>query len=189
LPQTVATLAQRAAGRRVELWAMDEARFGLQTIQRRRITLRGVKPIGRYQHEFANFYVFGAVAPRTGAGWFAAHLALNGDEFQSFLDTFAAEQPDSFHILMLDNAKAHQAKTLCLPDNVALLFQPPYAPEVNPAERVWLALKDDLAWALWDDLVRLQDQVAALVEGWDDKTLQSLIAYPFLLDAINALPS
>ncbi len=41
----------------IEVWAMDESRFGLQTLRRRRITLRGVKPIGRYQHEFANFYV------------------------------------------------------------------------------------------------------------------------------------
>ena len=53
----------------LEVWAMDESRFGLQTVRRRRLTLRGIKPVGRYQHEYQNFYVYGAVAPRTGDGF------------------------------------------------------------------------------------------------------------------------
>ncbi|PSO55069.1 MAG: hypothetical protein BRC40_01860 [Cyanobacteria bacterium QH_8_48_120] len=30
---------------------------------------------------------------------------------------------------------------MTVPDNVVLLFQPPYCPEVNPIERVWQELK------------------------------------------------
>jgi hypothetical protein len=30
-------------------WCSDETRLGLHTIQRRKLTLRGVKPVGRHQ--------------------------------------------------------------------------------------------------------------------------------------------
>lgn len=170
----------------VEVWAMDESRFGLHTVQRRRLTLRGVKPIGRYQHEFENFYVYGAIAPCRGEGYFEAHLALNGPTFQAFVDAFAAEHPRTFNVLILDNAKAHHARDLKLPANVALIFQPPYAPEVNPTERVWLYVKDSLAWRCFDDLLALQDALVPIIEGLDPDTLRSLTAYPYIMDAIHA---
>jgi len=170
----------------LEVWAMDESRFGLHTVRRRRLTLRGVKPIGRYQHDFANFYVYGAVAPRSGDGYFEAHAAFNTPTFQSFLTDFAAARPDTFNVLLVDNARVHHASNLTLPPNVALLFQPPYAPELNPAERVWLALKDALAWRTFDDVLALQEAVAVHVEGLEAATLQSLTAYPYLSPILHA---
>jgi putative transposase len=35
---------------------------------------------------------------------------------------------------------------LKLPDKVCLAFLPVYCPELNPSERLWRDLKDDLAW-------------------------------------------
>jgi transposase len=70
---------------------------------------------------------------------------------------------------------------------VRLLFQPPYAPELNPAERVWRALKDALACQCFTDLPALQAQVVRIVEAWTAEMLQSLTAYPFIIEARNAL--
>lgn len=173
--------------RPVEVWTMDESRFGRQTVQRRRLTGRGVKPVGRYQHDFENFYVYGAVAPRTGDGYFEAHRSLNGPTFQAYLDAFGAEHAATFNVLIVDNAKAHHARDLKLPTNVALIFQPPYAPEVNPTERVWLAVKDRLAWRYFADLLALQDALVPIIEGLDPDTLHSLTAYPYLMAAVHAL--
>lgn len=167
----------------LHLWAMDESRFGLQTITRRRLTLRGVKPVGSYQHRYENFYVYGAVAPVSGEGFFASKRTMQYTDFQTFLNDFAAAYPDTFNVMLLDNAKAHRAKALVVPANVALLFLPPYAPELNPAERVWQAIKDQLAWHCFDDLAALEDAIAQIVEGFDHDTFHSLIAYPYLLNA------
>jgi transposase len=90
-------------------------------------------------------------------------------------------------VLIVDNAQAHRARDLTLPSNVALLFQPPYAPELNPAERVWLAVKDGLAWRCFDDLLTLQDALAEHIEALDPDTLRSLIAYPYLVNTLHAL--
>src|SRR5918998_1741049 len=99
----------------VEVWAMDEGRFGLQTITRRRLTLPGVKPIGHYQQQYENFYVYGLVAPRTGDGFFQSKPSMRAEDFQAFLDHFAACRSTTFNIVLVDNAKSHHAKSLKLP--------------------------------------------------------------------------
>src|SRR6476469_7840115 len=43
-------------------WCSDETRLGLHTIQRRRITLFGVKPVGKHQWKFKCFWLYGAVS-------------------------------------------------------------------------------------------------------------------------------
>lgn len=166
---------------------MDESRLGLQTIRRRRITARGTQPVGIYQHAFTNFYLYGAIAPRTGDSYFLGLPTLNAAQFQVFVDHFAAARPDTLNVLLLDNSRAHTAAAIRLPPNVRLLFQPPYAPELNPAERVWRALKDALAWQCFADLAALQTQVVRVVEAWTAQMLQSLTAYPFIMGALNAL--
>lgn len=173
--------------RPVKVWAFDESRFGLQTIRRRRITARGVKPVGRYQHRFENFYLYGTVAPQCGDGFFLGLPTLDQAHVQFFLDAFARARPDTLNVLLLDNARSHTAKTLRVPENVVLLFQPPYAPEVNRVERVWQDLKQDLAWHCFDTLAALQDRIVDLVRAYDADTLRSLTSYPYLMQAMNAV--
>jgi transposase len=166
---------------------MDESRLGLQTIRRRRLTARGTKPVGTIQHRCENFYLYGAIAPRTGDGYFLGLPRLTADLFQVFLDAFARARPATLNVLLVDNSRCHTAHDLQIPKNVILLFQPPYAPELNPAERVWEALKGELAWQCFPDLLALQARVVDLVQVWDADMLRSLTAYPFIMNAINAL--
>lgn len=63
--------------------------------------------------------------PLTGASFFLELPSLNTKGFQLFLDPFAAPDPDTFHLLLLDNGAFHKAKALRLPPNVGLLFFPP----------------------------------------------------------------
>ncbi len=42
---------------------------------------------------------------------------------------------------MLDNGAFHKAADLIIPNNIALLFIPPYSPELNPAEKIWWRMK------------------------------------------------
>jgi hypothetical protein len=43
-----------------------ETRIGLKTIERKKNTACGVKPIGKVQWNFKAYYLYGAVAPQTG---------------------------------------------------------------------------------------------------------------------------
>jgi transposase len=171
----------------VTVWAMDESRLGLQTVRRRRLTARGTKPVGVQQQRFENFYLYGAIAPQSGDGYFLGMPKLTADGFQRFLNEFAQARPHTLNILLVDNSRCHRAKMLVVPANVVLLFQEPYAPELNPAERVWQALKDVLGWERFSDLAALQDRIVEIVHGWQADQLRSLTAYPYIITAINAL--
>lgn len=61
--------------------------------------------------------------------------------FQIFLNEFACQKPEEFKIIVLDNGAFHKAKALKIPANIALLFLPPYSPELNPAEKMWAFMK------------------------------------------------
>jgi transposase len=171
----------------VRVFSQDESRFGLLTIRRRRLTARGVQPVGRVQHVFEWFYVYGAVEPTTGDRFFLELPYLDAEMFQLFVDRFAQAFPDSLNLLLLDNSGAHTAQRLTLPENVRLVFLPPYCPELSPIERLWRDLKDALAWLQFPTLEGQQDYVAALLRAYETTTLQSLTGYTYLLEAIHAL--
>jgi transposase len=173
--------------RPVRVCSQDESRLGLLTVRRRRLTARGVQPIGAIQHTFEWFYVYGAVAPATGERFFLELPSLNVDMFQLFVDAFAQAFPDSLNLLRLDNSGAHTAQRLRWPDNVRAVWLPPYCPELNPIERFWRDLKDDLAWQPFVDLEAQQLSVADLLQAYETPTLQALTGYTYLLEAIYAL--
>ena len=56
-----------------------------------------------------------------------------------FLAAFAASlRGDTHAVLVLDQAGWHGAKALKVPETVTLVPLPPYSPDLNPVERVWL---------------------------------------------------
>lgn len=182
---TIGDTNQRA----VRVFTQDESRIGLQTIRRRRITARGVKPVGNVQQAYANCWVYGCVAPSTGERFFLVLPKLNASQMQVFLEAFSTAHRDTFNVVVLDNSGAHTAKQLICPDNVALVFQPPYSPEVNPTERVWQDLKERLAWRMFADSEALIDAVSDELMRYEAATIKSLTGFPYLLAAINAVCS
>jgi hypothetical protein len=162
---------------------------GLLTVRRRRLTARGVQPVGSVQHIFEWFYIYGAVAPTTGERFFLELPYLHADPFQLFVDAFAQAFPDSLNILLLDNSGAHTAHRILWPENVRCVGLPPYCPELNPIERLWRDLKDDLGWQQFMNLEAPQDYVGQLLRAYEAPTLRSLTGYAYLVDAINALYS
>jgi DDE superfamily endonuclease len=169
----------------VEVHCQDEARFGLKTIQRRRITARGVKPIGTCQHAYANTWVYGTVAPASGDAFTLILPKLNTTNMQVFIDAFARAFPSTFNVLLLDTSAVHTTERLQLPANVALVFLPPYSPELNPVERLWQELRDRLAWRVFDDLDGLEAELCIQLDHYTPSLVRSLTSYPYLRQAID----
>ena len=109
--------------------------------------------------------------------------------FQRFLDEFSKAYPDSLNLLQVDNGRFHKGKDLVVPENVILLFQPPYCPELNPMERLWEHLKADLKWASFKTLEQLQTTVDQLLAKLTPEVIASVTGYPFILNALSALNS
>jgi transposase len=173
--------------RPIKVFSQDASRFGLLTVRRRRLTARGVQPVGTIQHVFEWFYLYGAIAPTTGEAFFLELPYLNAPTFQVFLDEFARAFPNSLNLLVLDKSGGHTAKQVVIPENVRLVWLPPYAPDLNPIERVWRDLKDALAWQNFTDLAAQQEYVGDLIRAYDATMLRSLTSYTYFVDAVNAL--
>jgi hypothetical protein len=159
----------------------------LHTIQRRCITIAGVKPVRKIQFAFANYYLYGTVESTTGDGFFLEMPALDSQCFQVFLDQFAQKYSESLNIMILDRGRFHRAKALQVPKNLVLEFLPPYSPELNPMERLWEDLKSHIALELFENLQLLKDRVAGIIQQYSASFLQSITGYPYFVQAVNAL--
>jgi DDE superfamily endonuclease len=144
--------------------------------------LRGQRPPGLADKRFSFAYVFAAVEPATGQSACLVLPEVSTTAMQVFLDSFSATlAPDVQAALVVDGAGWHTSLALRVPDNVTLIPLPPYAPELNPVERVWLYLRERfLSHRLHPDYDAVLD---AACEAWRRLTperLQSLTAYPWL---------
>lgn len=144
----------------------------------------GVKPIGLVQWNFKAYYLYGAVAPQTGENFWLEFSHLDGQCFQIFLDNLAAEYPEHLNVVQLDNGKFHHSSQLKIPDNILLFFQPPYSPELNPSERVWQYIKQELSWELYDNLDEIKEKVRSFLEEFSTETIASIAGWDYILSAI-----
>jgi transposase len=81
----------------------------------------------------------------------------NSMTFQKFLDIFTLQKPAELKIMFLDNGTFHKAKGLKIPENIVLMFLPPYSPELNPAEKVWWVLKREINLQVFKSMNELRD--------------------------------
>lgn len=120
--------------------------------------------------------------PATGEDFALVLPQVSTVAMNEFLTRFgAALAPDEHAALVLDGAGWHTATGLRVPDNVTLIRLPPYSPELNPVERVWLYLRErHLSHRLLDDYDAI---VEALCRAWNALTkerLRTLTSYPYL---------
>ncbi len=156
-------MLQPGAERPVRIFCEDASRFGLWPIQRRRLTLTGVKPLGTVPYGVENFYVYGAVEPTTGEHFFLELPSLNTINFQMFLNEFGHHDQDTLNMVVMDNGSCQKAKSLVIPEHIVCLFLPPYSPELNPIERLWQDVKAQLAWVLAASIDELAHRVAKIL--------------------------
>ncbi|AFY73913.1 hypothetical protein Syn7502_01880 [Synechococcus sp. PCC 7502] len=167
---------------KVRFFCQDETRIGLKTISGRKITARGVKPKGKVQWQF---YLYGIVEPSTGESFFYEFTHLNSECFQVFLNLVSAHFPDSIIIMQVDQAGAHRAKRLKIPQNIILLFQPAHAPETNPIERVWQHFKLGLRWELPKDLDQLRVLMRERLEEMTQEVIAAIVGWDYILEALS----
>ncbi len=161
----------------INLYACDESRFGLLSIPRRCLTAKGIKPVLPYQHRFQNCYLFGAYSPVNGDSLTLEMPYCNTECFQIFLDTLSEQQPEEFKILLLDNGAFHHSQSLNIPENIHLLFIPPYSPELNPAEQIWRYIKDKMANIVFDSMQTLSDNLCDVIQALNKNIIQSIVGW------------
>ena len=173
----------------MRLFFQDEARIGQKGRTAHVWWQRGERPPGLCDRRFTFAYIFAAVEPGTDNAFALVLPYVNTEAMQVFLDRFAATIGDGEHVAMvLDQAGWHGSNGLLVPDNITLVPLPPYSPELNPVERVWLYLKQRfLSHRLLADYDAIVD---AAVTAWNRLAAETgrltlLASYPWILQVIH----
>jgi transposase len=126
----------------VDIWFADESGFEGDPRPRKRWDKKGRKTRVTKNGGHLRMNVIGMVCPRTGQ--FFAIEASHSDSvmYQVFLDE--ASTTVSFqratNVLIMDNASWHRRKTTDW-HGWQPKYLPPYSPDLNPIERIWLKMK------------------------------------------------
>ncbi len=151
----------------------------------RALTAKGVKPICIFQQVFQSLFLFGAFSPLNGDKFLLEMPECNAATFQVFLDQFSDHNPNEFKLMVLDNGAFHKAKKLKIPENIVLIFLPPYSPELNPAEKIWAVVKRKLTNKLNKTLEQLSDFITETTNKLSEEIVKSICSYSYVFEAIN----
>jgi len=161
----------------INIYFQDESRFGLMTKQKRVLVSKGIKPIGKFQHSYKWLWLWGCFSPITGDSFYWETSHVGNEIFEGFLDDFSRENPRELKLLIIDNAGFHACQNITIPENIKLIRIPPYAPELNPAEKVWQWMKDKVSMKFFDKTKALQDKITEMVNQLTPDMIKSITGY------------
>jgi hypothetical protein len=146
----------------IETFATDEHRIGLKPILRRVWAPRGQRPIASGHPRFEWLYVTAFVSPATGESFWYLSTGVDKRLFEDTLALFAREAGagrDRIILLVLDGAGWHTTP-LAVPEGVRLVHLPPYTPELQPAETLWVHVDEPIVNKHFNSLAELDAVVA-----------------------------
>ena len=161
--------------------AEDEGCFGLLSIPRRAWAPPGVRPLAPRQVVREYSYVYAAVAPAQGKMTSLILPYADTKMMSLFLEHVSSTYADHFVVMQVDQASWHLTDELTIPENVRLIAQPAYSPELNPVEHVWEELREkhlsNLALASLDEVIDKVCEGLNQLEA-DPERLRSLTYFP-----------
>ena len=165
-PALLRKIQRTHKNKRLRLFFQDEARIG----QKGRVChiwwKRGERPPGLCDKRFTFAYIFAAVEPGTDNAFALVLPYANTEAMQAFLDASPRRSPRRAR------RAGSRPRRLAWPRRAARARQhharvplPPYSPELNPVERVWLYLKERfLSLRLLNDYDAIAD---AACKAWN----------------------
>ena len=119
----------------------DEASFGRISTPRYCWCEKGIRPrvpchrIREYRH------VYGAVDPISGESCFFIFSKEDMGSMEYYLEHLSNQYPEERIIIVCDGAPWHTSRELYIPENIEMVFIPPYTPEMNPIEQIWREIR------------------------------------------------
>jgi len=173
----------------VRLVFQDEARFGRMSNPRAcwapapQRPMVGLALVREFRYEYA------ALSPWSGELDYMTSEKMNTENMSRFLKQVGEAHRQDFIVMILDGAPSHRGKKLEVPENMSIVFLPPYSPELNPVERLWNALRRDyFANKVFDSLnvATLQAERGLANMTSNRIALKHSTNWPWIRDILNA---
>ena len=171
---------------KVRLMFQDEAGFGRINKPKYCWCAKGIRPCVPCHHIREYRYVYGAAEPLTGESCFLIMPRCNTVCMNLFLEELPRQYPNDRILLCCDGAAWHKADCLCIPENLCLFFLPPYTPEMNPMEQIWIELrKMGFRNEIFASLALVVDRLCNTISSLSTDTIHSITAPSWILSCFN----
>ena len=163
--------------------AQDEACFGRISTTRRSWAPKHIRPLTPRHIVREYTYVYAVVAPHEGKMVSLILPFADTSMMNLFLTHVSHTFSTYFLVIQVDQAGWHSAKDLIIPENIRLIPQPAYSPELNPVEHIWDELREKYFHnRIFPSLEALIDVLCqGLCDLADDaERLRSLTGFPHL---------
>lgn len=167
----------------------DEGRFGRISDPTSCWAPKGSRPIVHKQIVREYTYSYAAVDPKKGEVDSLILPNMYASTMSVFLNELSLRHPDCLILLLMDGAPCHRAGDLDIPWNILIKDLPPYSPELNPAEHLWDAMREDgfknVTFSSMEDVE--QAMVRSLRNLEENKEhIRSMTGFPWILKALSA---
>jgi hypothetical protein len=167
----------------VLVMAQDEGCFGRIARASRCWAPAKMRPVVAQQVVREYTYAYSAVAPALGRITSLILPRADTVMMNVFLEHVACEFKQYFIVMQVDGAGWHCSSELRVPENMRLIQQPAYSPELNPVEHIWDHIRENffvnrLFTSLEMVVGALVDGLSRLAEQYD--LVKSMTSFPHL---------
>lgn len=131
--------------------------------------------------------MFGAFSPIDGDKFLIEYPNCNAQIFELFLQELSKRKPKELKVLILDNAAFHKAKKIKIPKNIILIFQPPYSPELNPAEQIWQWYKREFTNNVFKSLEQVVEFMTTKSKKLSNTIVKSITRHQYIFNKYWAI--
>ena len=174
-------------GKPLKVGFQDEARFGRINDPSACWAPKGIRPMAKQQMVREYTYAYGMVCPKEGAFDGLILPSMNGGAMSVFLGEMSKRYPDHYLLMIMDGAPCHTSGELIVPENIELLFLPPYSPQLNPQENIWDEMRGK--WfgnAVFDSMNCVEKRMieALLALEKDTERIRSICGWEWIISSI-----
>jgi hypothetical protein len=163
----------------------DEMRVGLIGQMRRVWASRSVKVVQKVEYQYDYAYLNLAVNGVSGDLLWQWSQNMQATSIAAVVEEWAAHDVQS---LIWDRARGHRGPAYA-DIGIQRIEQPPYSPELNPAERVFQYLRDKIEGFIYGSLDKkraaVEREISALANQPD--RVKSLAGWQWIHDSLTAL--
>ena len=166
----------------------DEMRVGLRGTVRRVWGRRGVKVRHRVQLVYRWIYVFVVVDVRRGKLLWRWIESMKSESIAEAVNGF--KHYSDIEALVWDGARGHRSEVV-RSGGLPTIVQPPYSPELNPAERVFEEVRRWVEGRIYgsiEEKVKAMDAYLSELAS-DPERVRSLAAWDWIEDNVQRLPA
>ena len=103
-----------------------------------------------------------------------------------FLSHLSNSYPKDKIILVCDGAAWHKANSLLIPDNIRIVFIPPYTPEMNPIEQIWKEIRiRGFKNEIFHTLDKVIERLCSTIRSISPSIIKSITGRNWILSTFN----